>query len=110
MLAYYVEWHMREKLAPLLFDDHDRASAQAARESVVQKAERSKAAKRKTGSKRTEDGLTLESFQGMLAFLGTIVKNWMRPRETTSEPFQMVTIPNPHQRRALDLLGVTLRT
>jgi hypothetical protein len=46
----------------------------------------------------------------MLAFLGTIVKNWMRPRETTSEPFQMVTIPNPHQRRALDLLEVTLRT
>jgi transposase len=110
MLAYYVEWHMREKLAPLLFDDHDRASAQAARESVVQKAERSKAAKRKTGSKRTEDGLTLESFQGMLALLGTIVKNWMRPREATSEPFQMVTIPNPHQRRALDLLEVTLRT
>ena len=40
MLAYYVEWHMREKLAPLLFDDHDRASAEAARESVVRKAQR----------------------------------------------------------------------
>ena len=110
MLAYYVEWHMREKLAPLLFDDHDKASAQAARESVVQQAQRSEAAKRKAASKRTDDGFAVESFQGMLSLLGTIVKNWLRPRETVAEPFSMITTPNPLQRRALDLLGVTLRS
>ena len=109
MLAYYVEWHMREKWAPLLFDDHDKASAQAARESVVQKAQRSEAAKRKAASKRTEDGFAVESFQGMLSLLGTIVKNWLQPSEPAAEPFTMITTPNPLQRRALDLLGVTLR-
>jgi transposase len=109
MLAYYVEWHMREKLAPLLFDDHDKARAQAARQSVVQKAPRSEAAKRKAASKRTEDGFTVESFQGMLSLLGTIVKNWLQPCEPAAEPFTMITTPNPLQRRALDLLGVTLR-
>ena len=47
MLAYYVEWHMRQKLKPILFDDHDKAAADAARPSVVAKAERSEAAQRK---------------------------------------------------------------
>ena len=110
MLAYYVEWHMREKLAPMLFDDHLKASAQEARESVVQKAQRSEAAERKAESKRTEEGFPVESFQGMLSTLGTIVKNWLRPRETADEPFSMITTPNALQRKALDLLGVTLRT
>ena len=109
MLAYYVEWHMRERLAPLLFDDHDRASAAAQRESIVRKAKRSQAAERKAQSKRTNDGFDVESFRGMLSLLGTIVKSWVRPRGTTMEPFIMVTIPNPHQRRALELLGVPLR-
>ena len=109
MLAYYVEWDMREKLAPLLFDDHDRASAEARRKSPVRKAERSEAAMRKAATKRTEDGFVVESFQGLLALLGTIVVNWVRPQGAATEPFEMITIPNPHQRRALDLLGVTLR-
>jgi hypothetical protein len=94
----------------LLFDDHDKASAQAARESVVQPAQRSEAAKRKAASKRTDEGFAVESFQGMLSLLGTIVKNWLRTREAAAEPFSMITTPNPLQRRALDLLGVTLRS
>ena len=109
MLSYYVEWHMRQLLAPLLFDDHDKAGADVARRSVVQKAQRSEAAKHKAGTKRTDDGFVVESFRGMLSLLGTIVKNWVKPRETATEPFTMVTIPNPHQRRALELLGITLR-
>src|SRR5262249_38460011 len=43
MLAYYLEWHMRQVLKPILFDDHDRAAAEAARTSIVAKAERSTA-------------------------------------------------------------------
>ena len=110
MLAYYVEWHMRQKLAPLLFDDHDRAAAEAARESPVHKAERSGAAKQKIHTKRTEDGFPAESFRSLLSFLGTIVKNWFQPRGAATEPFTMITVPNAHQRRALDLLEVTLPT
>ncbi len=107
MLAYYVEWHMRRALAPLLFEDHDRADAQRA--SVVRKAERSTAADRKAATKRTEDGFAAQSFRSLLGQLGTIVKNWVRPVATPGAAFPMVTIPNRHQRRALELLGLSLR-
>lgn len=53
MLAYYVEWHMRKNLAPLLFDDEDKAAAQKLRASVVAPAQRSTAAQAKALSKRT---------------------------------------------------------
>jgi transposase len=108
MLAYYVEWHMRQALAPLLFDDHDKVSAEAERDSVVRKAKKSPAAQTKASTKQTPDGFTVSSFRSLLAFLGTIVKNWVRPAGTTAKPFALTTIPTAHQRRALDLLGVAL--
>jgi hypothetical protein len=107
MLAYYVEWHMRRALAPLLFEDHDRAAAQRA--SVVCKAERSPAADRKAATKRTEDDFAAQSFRSLLGQLGTIVKNWVRPAATPGASFPMVTTPNRHQRRAFELLGLSLR-
>ena len=107
MLAYYVEWHMRRALAPLLFEDHDQADIQRA--SVVRKAARSPAADRKATTKRTEDDFAAQSFRSLLGQLGTIVKNWVRPAATPGASFQMVTIPNRYQRRALDLLGLSLR-
>ena len=108
MLAYYVEWHMRRALAPLLFEDHDRAKTERA--SVVRKAERSKAADRKAATKRTADDFAVQSFRSLLGQLGTIVKNRVRPVGTTGASFPMVTIPNPHQNRALELLGLSLRS
>ena len=107
MLAYYVEWHMRRALAPLLFEDHDRAAAQRA--SVVCTAERSPAADRKAATTRTEDDFAAQSFRSLLGQLGTIVKNWVRPAATPGASFPMVTTPNRHQRRALELLGLSLR-
>src|ERR1700737_2272058 len=62
MLAYYVEWHMRQALKPILFDDHDKASADAPRASIVAKAERSSAADRKAATKRTADGGPVHAF------------------------------------------------
>jgi transposase len=96
MLAYHVEWHMRQALAPMLFDDHDKAAAEAERTSIVRKAERSKAAKEKVSTKRTADGFAVESFRCLLSGLGTIVKNWVRPTGTVIEPFVMMTIPTSH--------------
>ena len=61
MLAYYVEWHMRERLKPLLFDDEDPAAAEAARQSVVAPAQVSESAQRKAMTKRTADGLPTHS-------------------------------------------------
>ena len=63
MLAYYLEWHMRSALAPVLFDDHDRAAGEQQRSSVVQPAQRSPAAQKKAASKRTADDLPVHSFR-----------------------------------------------
>ena len=109
MLAYYVEWHMREALAPVLFDDHERAAVEAARTSNVAPAQRSDAAKRKAASKTCDDGNPVHSFQTLLTDLATIVRNRLRPRDAGEETFELTTIPSPVQRRALDLLGVSLR-
>ncbi|TFH66982.1 MAG: IS1634 family transposase [Gemmatimonadales bacterium] len=109
MLAYYVEWHMREALAPILFDDHERAAAEEARTSNVAPAQRSDAAKRKAASKSCDDGKPVHSFQTLLADLATIVSNRMRSRDAGEETFEVTTTPTPVQRRALDLLDVSLR-
>jgi hypothetical protein len=109
MLAYYVEWHMREALAPVLFDDHERAEAEAVRTSIVAPAQRSDAAKRKAAAKTCDDGTPVHSFHTLLADLATIVRNRVRPTEAGKQTFELTTSPTPVQRRALDLLGVSLR-
>jgi hypothetical protein len=106
VLAYYVEWHMRRALAPILFDDDDPEAAEAQRDSVVAPAQRSPKAQRKAMRKRTDDGLPVHSFQTLLADLGTIAKNQMRMGE---QSFQMVTTPTELQQRAFDLLRIPCR-
>ena len=109
MLAYYVEWHMRQLLAPLLFDDDDRAQAAAARKSIVAPAKRSPKAMLKATTKLTTDGLKVHSFQTLLSDLATIVINKIQPNDQHIAVFDMLTQPTPIQQRALDLLGVSLR-
>ena len=108
MLAYYVEWHMRARLGPLLFDDHDPGSAQAARPSIVAPAQVSEAAKAKTRSKRTAAGQPVHSFRTLLGDLATIVKNRVVPQVPGAEPFEVLTRPTALQREAFRLLGVHL--
>ncbi|MBI4936921.1 MAG: IS1634 family transposase [Nitrosomonadales bacterium] len=109
MLAYYVEWHMRQRLAPMLFDDDDKPQAQAARSSIVAPAQRSAAAQRKAFTKQTADGLPVHSFQTLLGDLATIVKNRIQPADKSIPTFDMLTQPTAIQQRAFDLLGVHLR-
>jgi hypothetical protein len=78
MLAYHVEWHMRRDLAPILFDDHDRDAARAARTSIVAPAAISGRARAKKQTLRTEDGLPVQSFQSLLAHLATLTRNRVR--------------------------------
>ena len=108
ILAYYVEWHMRQLLAPILFDDHDKPQAQAARVSIVAPAKRSDAARRKAATRKTDDGLNVHSFQTLLADLATIAKNRIRPKDKKIPAFDMLTTPTTLQQRALALLGVNL--
>jgi hypothetical protein len=109
MLAYYVEWHMRQALAPLLFDDDDKAMAEAQRGSVVAPAQRSPRARRKAQTQQTDDGRPVHSFQTLLRDLGTITKNQIRFVHSPLETTEMLTTPTPLQQRALDLLQVPLK-
>ena len=109
MLAYYVEWHMRQALAPLLFDDDDKAMAEAQRSSVVAPAQRSPRARRKAQTQQTDDGSPVHSFQTLLRDLGTITKNQIRFVHSPLETTEMLTTPTLLQQRALDLLQVPLR-
>lgn len=106
MLAYYVEWHMRRALAPLLFDDHDPAAAERQRASIVAPARRSPAALAKAGRKRTDDDLPVHSFRTLLTDLGTLVVNTMQVAGDGST-FTLQTEPTPFQQRCFELLGVT---
>lgn len=108
MLAYYVEWHMRSRLAPILFDEDDWEQAQITQESIV-KANKSDSAKAKARKKRTLDDLPVHSFQTLLADLGTIAKNQIQSTvKGANFIFDKITEPTKVQQRALDLLGVSL--
>ncbi len=109
MLAYYVEWHMRRALAPILFDDHDKQAGESLRRSIVAPAQRSPEAQAKARTKRTRDGQPVESFQSLLADLATIVKNQNRAKGAPALQFETITTPTSQQQRALDLLGVSHR-
>jgi len=56
----------RLKEAELLFDDHDRPAAAAARPSPVAAAKVSPAAQSKTARKRTAEGHPVHSFRSLL--------------------------------------------
>jgi transposase len=108
MLSYYVSWHLRQKLAPILFHDHDKDQARANRPNPVAPAQRSDHALRKASRKRTEHGEPVHSLTSLLDDLGTICANHVQP--TTGAPrFTMITTPTPLQRRAFQLLGLSHR-
>jgi hypothetical protein len=116
MLAYYLQWHMRRSLAPMLFDEPDPAAREAQRSSPVAKAEPSPAAQRKAARKRTDpaepalakaggEPLPVHSFHTLLGDLATLTRNVVRlggDRLTA-----ILATPTRTQHRALDLLGVT---
>jgi transposase len=108
MLAYYVEWHMRNKLAPLLFDDHDKAAAQAQRDSIVKPAKRSPAAQRKALTKQTAEGKPVHSFQSLLADLATLTINRVQPANKIVPAFDKLANPTPIHQRAFALLGLRI--
>lgn len=103
MLAYYVEWHMREAWRELMFADEDR-DAKRTRDPVLP-ARRSDAARDKIASRRRPDGTDLHCFTTLLDTLATIVRNTCRvPGDTTKATFDILTTPDALQRRALELV------
>jgi Transposase DDE domain len=110
MLAYYLEWHMRQALKPILFDDHDPQAAEAARSSIVAKAQRSEAAHRKAATKRTDDGLPVHSFRSLLDDLATVTRNTMAMAQNPDASFVLYPQLTQIQARAFQLLDVAVKS
>jgi hypothetical protein len=119
MLAYYLQWHMRQSLAPMLFDEPDPAAREAQRTSPVAKAEPSPVARRKASRKRTDpatpafaqaggEPLPVHSFHTLLGDLATLTRNVVRlGRDRLTA---ILATPTRTQHRAFDLLGITPTT
>jgi len=106
LLAYYVEWHMRKALAPLLFEDEEREELRKTR-NPVSVAKPSPSAKRKKQLKTTSEGFTVHSFETLLALLATRCRNHCRARAVKNgSTFSTVTEVSDHQRRAFELLDL----
>jgi Transposase DDE domain len=108
MLAYYLEWHLRQRLAPMLFDEADPDAAEARRESVVRPAQRSLATVKKQTTGVTPDGQPVHSFRSLLADLATVARNTIVTAITPLYPITVVTRPTPLQQKAFELLGVAV--
>ena len=107
MLAYYVQWHMRKALAPVLFQD-DALDADRWTRDPVAKAESSETARRKKSIKQTADGWPAHSLETLLADLATRCRNTCRAGEgKTAIRFQQVTELTPFQEHVFRLLGLT---
>jgi len=102
MLAYYVEWYMREAWRPLLFIDEEKMES----DNPVEPAKRSDAAMQKVQSKHLEDGTRVHSFQTLLKLMSQIVRNKCRLSDENSDEhsFEIVTTPNEKQKQAYRLL------
>jgi hypothetical protein len=106
MLAYYVEWHMRKALAPILFDDDHKDEASL--RSVVDQAIRSDHALAKARKRRTQDGIPVHSFKTLLEHLATLTMNLVNV-PLSGNTFSQFSRPTPTQHKAFDLLGVSYR-
>jgi transposase len=106
MLAYYVEWHMRSALAPILFEDEELDGARQKRDPVLP-AKPSASVKFKKTSHLTDDGLPVQSFKTLLAELATQCRNRCRIKtDPTASTFNQITTPTPIQKKTFELLGL----
>jgi transposase len=105
MLAFYVQWHMQQAWAPMLFADELPPGRKGT--SPVSPAQRSAAAEEKAATKRRPDGQPVHSFRTLLGELATLARNRVRPvGADDTATFDLNTIPTPLQREALDRLGL----
>lgn len=95
MLAYYVEWHLRRRLAPLLFEDDDRQTAKARRQTAVEEAHVSQQAQRKAATQHTPEGQPVHSFPTLLAHLATLTHNEVILGTQNQQPVVLYSPPPP---------------
>ncbi|HSW39488.1 MAG TPA: hypothetical protein VLL97_08365 [Acidobacteriota bacterium] len=106
MLAYYVKWHMRRALAPILFEDDELPDLRKRRDPVLP-AECSETAKKKKTIRRTDDGFEVQSFETLMAALASCCRSTFRMKDDPSDPsFKQVTEHTPLQARAFELIAL----
>src|ERR1700722_18566267 len=106
MLAYHVEWHLRQTLAPLLFHDTDLEAARTERRSPIASTEPSATARSKKAIKRNANGDPVHSFAGLIDHLGTMTRNTMRVPHHTKHPLPLPSRPTALQEAAFKLLDI----
>jgi hypothetical protein len=106
MLAYHVEWHLRQVLAPLLFHDTELDAARAERSSPVVATEPSAAVKAEKATKRNANGDRIKSFAGLIDHLGTMTGNTMRMPLAAKHPITLLSKSTPLQEAMFKLLGL----
>lgn len=104
MLAYYVEWHMRQAWAELLFADTEQGLKES--RDPVTPAKRSEVAMQKVASLKLDDGSMAHSFATLMADLSTIVQNTCKApgSEQEATTFEVTTNPTLKQQRAMELI------
>ena len=106
MLAYYLEWNLRQKWAPMLFEDDDRAAARAQRASPVAKADASDAAKTKARRKITATGQPVHGLRTLLDDRATLTRNEFTLPGGGGQPFTSFARPTFLQTEAFQRLGI----
>ncbi len=112
LLAYHLEWHLRQKLAPLLYEEQDRAAAERRRDTPVAPARHTPATEAKRRTRQTAEGDTVWDFRGLLGELGTLQRNRVRfqlPGESEHPEVRLLTEPSRLQRRVFELLQLRQR-
>ena len=110
MLAYYVKWHMMERLAPMLFVEED--AAQAARKSIVAPVMPSPATRKKARTRKAKDGTAVLGFRSLMDHLAPLTQDHLEEKAATDKRksrIRLLAEPTPKQQKALKLLGVSLR-
>ena len=103
MLAYYVEWHLRQAWALLLYTDEEGPL----RDTPVAPVPPSELGKFKKHRAHAVDGLPLQTFGGLMKSLATLCRNRIRLGEK-GPVYTRTTRPTPLQARAFQLIGVAV--
>ncbi len=106
MLAWHVEWHMRKRLAPILFEDDDREGARRKRSSPVAKSDVSDRARFKAATKENPEGLPVHSMETLLSDLATLTRNEVTLSANPDLAFPLLAEPTELQAKAFELLQI----
>ena len=109
MLAYHVEWHLRQALAPLLFHDTEIQAARAERTSPVAKTEPSQSVKAKKATGRNGNGQPVMAFADLLDHLGTLARNEIVSPLQDNHSIILYSRPTKLQEAAFERLGIDPR-